>query len=205
MIHKSAVTKFCAEAYMPEIDKSACIHPLAAVIGHVKVGKRVMVAPFASIRGDEGRPIFVGDESNVQDGVVIHGLATEMQGRPIRNNQVEVAGHRFSVYVGKRVSLAHKVQIHGPAFVGDHTFVGMKSLVFKATVGSGCVIEPGCIVMSVSIGDGRFVPAGTVLKEQKAAEALPKITDDYPLKNINEAVVRVNTWLADGYKKIALG
>ena len=72
MIHKSAVTKFCAEAYMPEIDRSACIHPLAAVIGHVKVDKRVMVALFASIRGDEGRPIIVGDESNVQDGVVMN-------------------------------------------------------------------------------------------------------------------------------------
>jgi len=43
------------------------------------------------------------------------------------------------------------------------------------------------------------VPAGTVLRDQAAADKLPAITDDYPLKNLNKGVVHVNTSLAKGY------
>ena len=205
MIHKNVVTDFCRKEYTPQIDPSACIHPLSAVIGHVFVGRRVMVSPFASIRGDEGQPIFVGDESNVQEGVVLHALETEEDGHPIEANLVEADGKKYAVYVGKRTSLAHQVQIHGPAYVGNDTFVGMKSLVFKAKVGNNCVIEPGCIVMGVSVADGRYVPAGTTIKSQKDADNLPKITADYPMKDLNKGVVHVNTHLADGYNKISLG
>ena len=202
MIHKNAVTDFCAKEYIPKIDPTAFIHPFAAVVGHIFIGKRVMVSPFASVRGDEGHPIFIGDEANIQDGVVIHGLETDHNGRPVESNLVSVGPEKYSVYVGKRVSLAHQVQIHGPAFVGDDTFVGMKALVFKAKVSSGCVLEPGCILMGVTVDAGRYVSAGTVLKEQKDADNLPGITDDYPLKNLNKGVVHVNTGLADRYSKI---
>ena len=204
MIHKSVITDFCPEEYLPEIDPSAFVHPLAAAIGHIFIGRRVMVSPFASVRGDEGRPIFVGDESNVQDGVVIHALETEYKGSPIDANLVEVGGKKYSVHIGSRVSLAHQVQIHGPALVGDDTFVGMKSLVFRARVGGRCVIEPGCILMGVVVGDRRYVPAGTILKDQTEAEALPEITDDYPLKELNQGVIHVNTALAEGYNKMGL-
>lgn len=204
MIHKNVITDFCRDEHTPVIDPSACIHPLSAVIGNVVVGKKVMVSPFASIRGDEGQPIFVGDHSNVQDGVVLHGLETELNGRSIGQNLVEAEGKHYAVYVGKRVSLAHQVQVHGPAYVGDDSFVGMQSLVFKARVGSNCVVEPGCIVMDVKVPDGRYIPAGTMLKRQEDADKLPLITDDYPMKDLNKGVVHVNTSLADGYNKIDL-
>lgn len=204
MIHKNVVTDFSPKESFPVIDASAYIHPLAAVIGNVTVGKRVMVSPFASIRGDEGQAIVVSDNANVQDGVVLHALETELNGQPVEKNLVEVDGKKYAVYVGRRVSLAHQVQIHGPACVGDDTFVGMQSLVFKATVGSGCVVEPGCIVMGVRVPDGRYVPAGTVLKKQEDADNLPAITADYPMKDLNKGVVHVNTALADGYNKVDL-
>ncbi len=204
MIHKNVITDFCRKEYLPQIDPSAYIHPLSAVIGHVFVGRRVLVSPFASIRGDEGQPINVGDESNVQDGVILHALETEQGGQPIEANLVEADGKKYSVYVGKRVSLAHQVQIHGPAYVGDDTFVGMQTLVFKARVANNCVIEPGCIIMGVSVPTGRYVPAGTVLKNQNDADSLPEITHDYPLKDLNKGVIHVNTHLADGYNKIDL-
>lgn len=204
MIHKNVVTDFSPKESFPVIDASAYIHPLAAVIGNVTVGRRVMVSPFASIRGDEGQSIVVSDNANVQDGVVLHALETELNGQPVEKNLVEVDGKKYAVYVGRRVSLAHQVQIHGPACVGDDTFVGMQSLVFKATVGSACVIEPGCIVMGVRVPDGRYVPAGTVLKKQEDADNLPAITADYPMKDLNKGVVHVNTALADGYNKVDL-
>ena len=180
------------------------MHPLAAVIGNAIIGKQVMISPFASVRGDEGQPLFVGDDSNVQDGVVIHALETFSHGHVVEKNLVDVGGKKYAVHIGNRVSLAHQVQIHGPASVGDDTFVGMKVLVFRSRVGKKCVIEPGCIVMGVSVPDGRYVPAGTTLKDQTQADALPAITDAYPMKDLNAGVVHVNTALAEGYKKAGL-
>ncbi len=199
MIEKNVVTDFSARITEPVIDPTTYVHPLAAVIGNVILGKHIMVSPMASIRGDEGQPLHVGDQSNVQDGVVIHALETELDGKPVEKNLYEVSGRKYAVYVGNRVSLAHQVQIHGPAVVMDDTFVGMKTLVFRSSVGKQCVIEPGVILMGVSVPDGRYVPAGSVIKTQEQADQLPVITDDYPMKTLNKGVVHVNTALAKGY------
>ncbi|MBN1882025.1 MAG: carbonic anhydrase [Deltaproteobacteria bacterium] len=201
MIHKNVITDFSSQAHEPTIDETAFIHPLAAVIGNVTIGRRVLVSPFAAVRGDEGQPLFVGDESNVQDGVIIHALETEHEGKPIEKNLVEIDGTKYAVYVGRRVSLAHQVQIHGPAAVGDDTFIGMQSLVFRSRVGRGCVVEPGCTLMGVSVPDGRYVPCGTILTDQADAEALPEITEDYAFRTLNAGVIHVNTHLADGYNR----
>jgi len=201
MIHKNVVTDFSSVVCTPDVDSTAFVHPLAAVIGNVFIGKRVMVSPFASVRGDEGQPLYVGDESNVQDGVIIHALETEHHGNPVENNLVEHDGEKYAVYVGKRVSLAHQVQIHGPAYVGDDTFIGMKALIFKTSVGKKCVVEPGCVLMGVSVPDGRYVSAGTTLTKQDEADNLPVISDTYSMKDLNKGVVHVNTALADGYNK----
>jgi len=199
MIGKNVKTDFCSKVCEPTLDSTAYVHPLGAVIGNVIIGKNVFVAPFAAVRGDEGQPLHVGDDSNVQDGVIIHALETEEHGKPVEKNLMEVNGKKYAVYVGNRVSLAHQVHIHGPAVVLDDSFVGMKTIVFRAKVGKGCVVEPFCILMGVSVPDGRYVPAGSVLKDQAEADKLPVITDDYPLKTINKGVVHVNTSLAKGY------
>ena len=199
MIEKNVLTDFCAKVSEPVIDSTTYVHPLAAVIGNVILGKHIMVSPMASVRGDEGQPLSIGDHSNVQDGVVIHALETELDGKPVEKNLYEVNGRKYAVYVGTRVSLAHQVQIHGPAVVMDETFVGMKSLVFKSFVGKQCVIEPGVILLGVTVPDGRYVPAGSVIRTQEQADQLPVITDDYPFKTLNKGVVHVNTALAREY------
>jgi carbonic anhydrase/acetyltransferase-like protein (isoleucine patch superfamily) len=199
MIEKNVVADFCSKASGPVIDPTTYVHPQAVVIGNVILGKNIMVSPMASIRGDEGQPLYIGDNSNVQDGVVIHALETELDGKPVEKNLYEVNGRKYAVYVGDRVSLAHQVQIHGPAVVMDDTFVGMKVLVFKSFVGKKCVIEPGAILMGVAVPDNRYVHAGSVIKTQEQADQLPVIMEDYPLKNMNRGVVHVNTSLAKGY------
>jgi len=199
MIEKNVKTDFSSRVVEPVIDRTAYIHPLAAVIGNVVIGKNVMVAPTACIRGDEGQPLFIGDDSNVQDGVVIHALETEMDGKPVEKNLMEVDGKKYAVHVGNRVSLAHQVQVHGPAVIRNNSFIGMKVLVFRSAVGENCVIEPGAILMGVAVPDKRYVPAGSVVRTQEEADQLPVITDDYPLKNMNKGVVHVNTSLARAY------
>lgn len=192
-------TKFVEQVSSPVIDPTAYVHPMASVIGAVEIGKEVMVSPFASVRGDEGIPIHVGDHSNIQDGVVIHALETYEEGKELAGRQFEVDGKKYAVYVGERVSLAHQSQVHGPALIGSDTFIGMQALVFKATVGTGCVLEPASAVIGVMVPDGRYVPAGKIVTDQKEADALPKITDDYAYRTTNAAVVEVNRALCRGY------
>jgi carbonic anhydrase len=197
-IVKSPVTPWSPNLVAPVIGSDSFIHPYASVIGAVTIGKNVMVSPFASLRGDEGVPILIGDNSNVQDGVIVHGLETNDEaGNP--KNLVEVNGINYSVYVGKNASLAHQSQVHGPSSVGDDTFIGMQAFVFNAEVGSNCVLEPKSAAIGVTIPDHRYIPAGVVITNQTDADNLPAIYNGYAYQKTNEAVVYVNTKLAKGY------
>ena len=199
-IMENPVTPWNPEPTEPVIDPTAYVHPQASVIGNVTIGANVMISPMASVRSDEGMPIFVGNNSNIQDGVVLHALETiDEEGEPVEKNLVEVGGEKYAVYVGENVSLAHQSQIHGPASVGNDTFIGMQALVFKAKVGNNCVLEPTSAAIGVTIPDGRYIPAGTVITSQAEADKLPEVTDDYAYRHTNEAVVYVNTNLAEGY------
>ncbi|SNQ62178.1 LbetaH domain-containing protein [Candidatus Methanoperedens nitratireducens] len=196
----SPMTPWNNKNIKPDIELSAYVHPQASVIGAVYIGKNVMVSPQASVRGDEGMPIHIGNDTNVQDGVSIHALETsDEEGKPVEKNLVEVKGQKYAVYIGDRVSLAHQAQVHGPASVGDDTFVGMQAFVFKSKVGNNVVIEPAARVVGVTIPDGRYVPLGMIVSNQSVADALPVITEDYVFAHLNEGVLHVNTNLAKGY------
>ena len=67
----------------------------------------------------------MGNELNIQDGVVIHALETDLE---TGKNLMDSEQGQYAIYVGKRVSLSHQSQVHGPAYVGDDTFIGMQSL-----------------------------------------------------------------------------
>jgi carbonic anhydrase/acetyltransferase-like protein (isoleucine patch superfamily) len=146
-IHSNVKTDFNTNISLPEIQETAFIHPFAVVIGDCFIGKFVMVAPTAVCRGDEGTPIFVSDYSNMQDGVILHGLETTEKDKNIDGRRYSEAGDRlmanssqyiegYSVFVGTNTSLAHDSMVHGPAWVGNNTFVGMKSIIFDAKVGT---------------------------------------------------------------------
>ena len=200
-VEPNAETSFTPRATVPSLHQHDFIHPLAAVIGAVELGDDVFVAPGASIRGDEGQPIHVGTGSNVQDGVVIHALETLEGDRVIEANLVHVGGRAFAVYIGDDVSINHQAQVHGPAAIGDRTFVGMQSLVFRATVGHDCVLEPRALVMGVTVAPGRYVPAGMVVRTQAEADALPAIGPSYPLAHLHDGVLHVNHALAEAYER----
>jgi carbonic anhydrase/acetyltransferase-like protein (isoleucine patch superfamily) len=204
-LRPNVATGFNPDIETPAVGAGAYVDLLASVIGNVNIGKGVFVAPFASIRGDEGQPIVIGEGSNVQDGVVIHALETLSDGEPVEKNLVTVGGKKYAVYVGKGVSLAHQSQVHGPASVGDHTFVGMQALVFKATVGKNVVIEPGAKVIGVNVPDGHYVPAGAVVTTQAQADALPEITPTYAFATLNDGVLHVNEAFAEAYGSAGKG
>jgi carbon dioxide concentrating mechanism protein CcmM len=149
------------------IDPTAYVHPFSRIIGDVYIGANVMVAPGVSIRADEGTPFHIGAGSNVQDGVVIHGLE---QGRVTGDDQ-----NSYSVWVGNNASLTHMALIHGPAYVGDDSFIGFRSTVFNATVGKGCIVMMHALIQDVEIPPGRYVASGSIITNQQQADRLPNV------------------------------
>ena len=73
----------------------------------------------------------------------------------------------------------------------------MQALVFKAEVGNRVVVVAK--IIWVKIPAGRYVPTGAVLTKQADADKLPKITADYLFRDLNAAVIHVNTQLANEY------
>ncbi len=214
-IHENVMTDFNSNITFPSIQGSAFIHPFAVVIGNCYIGQNVLVAPTAVCRGDEGTPLYIGSFSNMQDGVVIHGLETTLDGNNLDDRRFASNGDRllgndtrfdngYSVYVGENVSLAHGVLIHGPAYVGNNTFVGMESLVFDAKLGNDVAVGvASTITGGVEIADDKFVPPGSVITTQEEADALPeRVGSAY--ENINTAVIHVNEKLAEEYGKLGL-
>ncbi|MFI5246119.1 MAG: gamma carbonic anhydrase family protein, partial [Gemmatimonadales bacterium] len=98
------------------IHESAFIHHDAVVLGNVTIGRRASVWPAAVVRGDVDR-IEIGDDSNVQDGVVIH---------------CDVG---VPCIIGNRVTIGHRAVVHG-ALVEDDCLIGIGAIVLnKAVVG----------------------------------------------------------------------
>jgi carbonic anhydrase len=209
-IRPNIQTDFNPNVTSPRISKTAFVDPLAVIIGDCEIGKVVLVAPFAVCRGDEGTPIHVGDYSNLQDGVILHALETTDHGKNIDDRRYSAQGsllkandtafeNGFAIYIGDKVSLAHDVMVHGPAYVGNDTFVGMKSLIFDAKVGKRDAIGvSSTITNGVRIPDNRFVPPGSIITTQAQADTLPARLGS-PYEKINSFVLHVNQELAKGY------
>jgi carbonic anhydrase/acetyltransferase-like protein (isoleucine patch superfamily) len=114
------------------------IHSTAVVVGDVVLGERVSIWPTAVLRGDADR-ITVGDESNIQDGAVLH------------------ADHGVPCTIGKRVTVGHRAIVHG-ATVEDDCLIGMGAIVLNnAVIGRGSLIGAGALVR-----EGMQIPPGSV-------------------------------------------
>ena len=166
------------------------VHQRASIIGKVILGDHVHIAAESSIRADEGAPFYIGSNSNIQDGVVIHAL---------KEKWVQVASEDWAVYIGESVSIAHQALIHGPCYIGANSFVGFQAVVHDSTIGPHCYIGIGAIVVGVNLPEGRYVPHGLVVDTQDKVDALPKVSHAH--LDFNEDVVGVNKGLAAAYRK----
>jgi carbon dioxide concentrating mechanism protein CcmM len=174
----------------PKVDPSAYIHSFSRVIGDVRIDPRVLVAPGTSIRADEGTPFHIGEGTNIQDGVVIHGLE---EGRIVGDDR-----ESYSVWIGKKCSIAHMALIHGPAYVGDDCFIGFRSTVFNARVGNGCIVMMHVLIQDVEIPPGKYVPSGAIITNQQQADRLPDVQKDD--MKFARHVIGINEALRSGYQ-----
>lgn len=117
----------------------AFVHEAAEVIGRVRLGERASVWPRAVIRGDT-EDIAIGDETNVQDGAVLHADP----GMPCR--------------LGARVTVGHLACVHG-CLVGDDVLVGMGAILMNgARIGAESIVGAGAVVP-----EGAEVPPGSMV------------------------------------------
>lgn len=174
----------------PQIDPSAYVHSFSNLIGDVYIGANVLIAPGTSIRADEGSPFHIGNGTNVQDGVVIHGLE--------KGRVVGADGQEYSVWIGDRTSITHMALVHGPAYIGNDCFIGFRSTVFNARVGDGCIISLHALVQDVEIPAGKYVPSGAVITTQQQADALANVRESD--QNFASHVVGINESLRQGYR-----
>jgi carbonic anhydrase/acetyltransferase-like protein (isoleucine patch superfamily) len=105
-----------------QTDPQSWVAPSAVLIGNVKLEAGASVWFNAVLRGDN-ELIHIGENSNVQDGTVMH---TDM-GSPLA--------------IGKGVTIGHNAMLHGCS-VDDYSLIGMNSL-----IGEGKVIPDGSLVM----------------------------------------------------------
>jgi carbon dioxide concentrating mechanism protein CcmM len=166
----------------PRIHNNAFLSPFTYIVGNVTVENNTYVGPFVSIRADEGTPFYVGSNSNLQDGVILHGL---------KNKYMEKDNKRYSIYIGNGVSCAHGSLIHGPSRIDDNVFIGFKAIVYNARVAEGCFISSGAVVTNgVELKPNSFVPPGANIDTQEKADRLspvPKTEEEFAIE-----VQRVN-------------
>jgi carbon dioxide concentrating mechanism protein CcmM len=192
VVHGSAAppTPWSKSLAQPKIHETAYVHSFSNIIGDVHIGPDVLIAPGTSIRADEGSPFHVGEGTNIQDGVVIHGLE---QGRVIGDDQ-----KHYSVWIGKDTSITHMALIHGPAYVGNDCFIGFRSTVFNSRIGDGCIIMMHALIQDVEIPPGRYVPSGSIITTQQQADRLPEV-ESVDAKFAHH-VVGINDALRSGYR-----
>jgi carbonic anhydrase/acetyltransferase-like protein (isoleucine patch superfamily) len=121
------------------IDPTVFIARGAIVLGDVDLGKDVSVWYNAVIRGDTDK-ISIGDQTNIQDLSMIH------------------ADPGIPCTVGSRVTVGHRVILHG-CTIEDDCLIGMGAIVLnKARVGRGSVIGAGALLL-----EGTEVPPGSLV------------------------------------------
>jgi len=131
------------------LDPSAFVAPGATVVGRVTLGARASVWFGAVIRGDMDT-VTLGDESNLQDGAVIH----VDEGHPTT--------------VGRRVTIGHRAIVHA-ATAEDGSMIGMGAIVLTgAVVGAGSLVGAGTLVR-----EGQVVPPGSLVLGAPARVVVP--------------------------------
>jgi carbonic anhydrase len=189
LITSNPPTSFNPISVYPTIDKTAFIGAFSSIIGDVRIGKEVFVSCSVTIRADEGTPFYIGDRSNIQDGVTFHGL---------KEKKFTVNKKQYSIYIGNEVSIAHGALIHGPCIVGNNTFVGFNAIIFNSIVEDGCYIDLGAIITNgVRIPANSYVPVGAVIDTQAKANALIRISEAD--ENFAKNVIKTNIELSQAY------
>jgi carbonic anhydrase/acetyltransferase-like protein (isoleucine patch superfamily) len=132
-----------------QIDPTAWIAPGVILYGRVRMKARSSVWFGCVLRGDQ-EWIEVGEETNIQDGSILH---------------VEHGG--YPCILGNRVTLGHAAIVHGST-VCDGALIGIGARVLsRCVIGEGALIAAGAVVMEGTHVPGHTLWAGCPAKQIK--------------------------------------
>ena len=111
----------------------------ATVLGNVILRENASVWFNAVLRGDND-PIEIGENSNIQDGSVLH------------------TDHGVPLTIGKNVTVGHMVMLHG-CTIADGTLIGIGSTILnRAKIGRNCIIGAHSL-----IPEGKEIPDNSLV------------------------------------------
>jgi len=151
---------------LPVIPESCFLAENATVLGDVRMGADCSVWYNAVIRGDVNS-IEIGNEVNIQDGVIIH-----------------CTYQKAATKIGNRVSVGHKAILHG-CTIEDNVLIGMGAIVMdNVIVESGSIVAAGAIVVSGTRVEKNTIYAGVPAKKLKDVskenkEMIERTADNY--------------------------
>lgn len=149
----------------PRIHAESLIDPSAQIIGNVIIEKDVFVGPLSVIRADERgpdgkvQPIIIGEEVNIQDGVIIHNHGGT------------------SVIIGARSSIAHGVTIHGPCTIGEECFLAVRATIYRTTLEDHVWVGMAASVMRTKLEQFTYVPSGSIVRSKHDLGILRLVID----------------------------
>jgi carbonic anhydrase/acetyltransferase-like protein (isoleucine patch superfamily) len=122
-----------------EVSEQAWIADNATLIGNVTIGARSSVWFTAVLRADRER-ITIGQQSNLQDGVIVH------------------ADPGFPVLVGNNVSVGHRAVLHG-CTIEDGALIGIGAVVLNGVhIGAGSLVAAGAVLL-----EGTSIPPASLV------------------------------------------
>jgi gamma-carbonic anhydrase len=133
----------------PKFGENCFLADNATVVGEVIMGDNCSVWFNAVVRGDV-HSITIGNNTNIQDGAVIH--CTYQKAKTV---------------IGNNVSIAHNAIVHG-CTLEDNVLIGMGAIVMDdAVVQSGCIIAAGAVVLTGTVCEAGHIYAGMPAKKIK--------------------------------------
>jgi len=152
----------------PEIHSTCFIAPSASLIGSVIMHENASVWFNCTLRADN-EPITVGENSNIQDGSVLH------------------VDPDYPIKISRNVTIGHKVMLHG-CTIGENTLIGMNAVILNgAQIGKNCLIGANALVTeNMEVPDGSMVlgsPAKIVKQLDEKTQSMLKLGADHYVKN----------------------
>jgi len=136
------------KGFIPVVHESSFVHPLAAVIGNVIIGKNCYIGPGAAIRGDWGE-IILKDGVNVQENCTVHMFPGK------------------SITLKESAHVGHGAIIHG-ANLGRNCMIGMNSVIMDdAVIGDECIVGAMAFVKANAVFEKRQLIVGNPAKAIK--------------------------------------
>lgn len=154
--------------FTPEFGKNCYLADNATVVGEVLMGANCTVWFNAVVRGDVNR-ITIGDNTNIQDGAIIH-----------------CTYQKAATTIGKNVSIAHNAIVHG-CTVEDNVLIGMGAIVMDdAVIKSNSVIAAGAVVLAGTVVEEGSIYAGMPAKKVKdigdnMRDVIDRTAKNYPM------------------------